>query len=142
MAAKGCGPAATPAPQETRQALRMEEVGPVDLPTMGDSAQMSWADHRSVFLQSATQRRRCRRAPPGSSCCQLLIRQYHVHSASSRINTNSITVLDERQWATYRGFRADVADEHAARSTREAAIGQQRSFLPHAPTVYEGCYPQ
>ena len=50
----------------------MDEVGPVDLPTMGDSAQVSWSDHRSVFLQSTAQRRRCRRAPLGSPCCQLL----------------------------------------------------------------------
>jgi len=52
MATKGWGPAATTTPQETHQVLRMDEVGPVDFPTMGDSAQVSWSNHRSVFLQS------------------------------------------------------------------------------------------
>src|SRR5215475_4384608 len=31
MATKGCGPAATPTPQETHQVLRMEERGPGNL---------------------------------------------------------------------------------------------------------------
>ena len=73
---------------------------------MGDSAQMSWSDHRSVFLQSATQRRRCHRTPLGLPCCQFLVRQRYVHAASRSINANRITVLDERQRATHSGFRA------------------------------------
>src|SRR5262249_56607014 len=73
MAPKGWGSAATTPPQETHQVLRREKVGPVDLATMGDSAQMSWSDHGSVFLQRATQSWRCRRAPLGSPGCQLLV---------------------------------------------------------------------
>src|SRR5262249_53681363 len=135
MATKGCRPATSSTPQETRQVLRREEVGPVDLTTMGDSAQVSWSDHRSVFLQSAAQRRRCRRAPLGSPCCQFLIGQHYIHGASCSIDANGITVLDERQRATYGGFRADVANAHAPRGTREAAISEQRHFLPHALTI-------
>src|SRR4030095_5894348 len=142
MAIQGCRPAAPPTPQETRQVLRREELGPVDLTTMSDSAQVSWSNHGSVFLQCAAQRRRCRRTPLGSPCCQLLIGQHHVHGASGSIDANGITVLDERQWAAHRRFRADVANAHTPRGTREAAISQQRHFLPHALTIYKGCYSQ
>src|SRR5262249_56211662 len=63
MATKRWGSVATTPPQETHQALRREKVGPVDLTTMRDRAQMSWSDHGTIFLQRPTQTRRCPRPP-------------------------------------------------------------------------------
>src|SRR5690606_4688226 len=78
------------------------------------------------------------RLPLGPAFGQYLLRHVEVDRAGFGIDADGVAILDQRDRATFGGFRADMADAEAARGAREAAIGDQRDLLAHAEAIERG----
>src|ERR1044072_2523967 len=59
----------------------------------------------------------------------------NIHPARRGVNQDAVAVAQERQRATDKRFRRDIADAHAAGGAGEAAVGDQSHLLPHALAV-------
>src|SRR5699024_3479041 len=73
---------------------------------------------------------------------QLVSVDQQVDRPGHRVDTNSITVLDERDRATVSSLRANVSDTQPAGSPREPPVGDQGRLSRHPLTDNRRCHAQ